>query len=104
MLRKFASVRYGRHFINTTAAFDEILPEFSQCKEHVGKDKFADTAFKSSLLDGETDLKYWKTFRVNFMAKDVRMTPREISRMKFALTHSGVNFLKFVKWGKAPLH
>lgn len=38
------------------------------------------------------------------MGKDVRMTPRELSRMKFALTHSGVNFLKFVKWGKAPLH
>jgi hypothetical protein len=60
MIRKFATIRYTRHFLRTASAFENVLPEFSEYDARSAKKNLTDLAFKESIADGNTDPLFWR--------------------------------------------
>jgi hypothetical protein len=90
------------HHLHSLSAFSTPFPEFMSTSAH--KDNLIDEAFKSSFVDENNDLKYWKTFRTRFLAKPPSLSPREAARLKYALSYKGKDAVKYAHWGRDTLN
>jgi hypothetical protein len=80
---------------------NKALPEFFEVSAPQG---LVDRAFHDSIVAKNTDMKHWKAFREEFLAQHLRLTPREISRLKFALSRKGNDLSLAANFGRTPLH
>lgn len=94
-------VQHKPRNLKSLGAFYKALPEFSEIQ--TGTKSYVDKAFNASIIEGQTNLKYWKDFRTELLAKKPTLTPREFARLKFALTHS-TQELEETYLGRPVLH
>ncbi|CAG9335025.1 unnamed protein product [Blepharisma stoltei] len=76
--------------LKSIGAFANALPEFVEIPSNTKS--LVDRAFNASIVEGQTNLKYWKDFRVEVLNKKPKYTPREFARLKWALTRSTKDF------------
>lgn len=95
-------IAHNNQHLYSLSTFQKALPEFFDCPSKPFG--IIDKAFHAALVEGNSDQKYWKGFRQEFTAKELSLAPRELSRLKFALSHKGQDLSKYVKLGRAELH
>lgn len=96
-----ALIRHRHKFTKSLEEFYRVLPEFHQGS--IESKSLVDKAVQNSILEPQTSKKFWKDFRTQFMQANPSVSPREIARLKFALTHSTED-LNPVFWGRETFH
>lgn len=90
------------HQLYSLDTMNSALPEFF---EVAPPERLVNKAFHDSFVEKITDMKHWKSFRTKFLdlAQNERNPPRELARLKFALTHKGDDLMEPANYGRRTL-
>mmetsp|Transcript_25634 Transcript_25634/g.44859 ORF Transcript_25634/g.44859 Transcript_25634/m.44859 type:complete len:528 (+) Transcript_25634:819-2402(+) len=98
MARRIGQRLHQLYSLDTLA---RALPEFFEVSAPQG---LVDKAFHDSFVAKNDDMRHWKAFRTEYLAQQPRLTPRELARLKFALSHRGEDQTSYANYGRSLFH